>query len=126
RHRAIPAQIKILGPRRLRRPHSVGMPRIRATLKRCGLPVGLLAGSVQIVAKRRRFNIPAELARGLMAPKRDDTDTFTLRTLPLSVIPRPRHDEVVVVRIALPGMTKNLPWSPRVFLIPKPGNIQVG
>ena len=49
-----------------------------------------------------------------------------LGALPLAVKPRTSHDEIGVLRIALLGVTENLPRSPGIFLIPESRNIQVG
>ena len=38
--------------------------------------------------------------------------------------PRPGHHQVRVIGIALAGLTKDLPRSPRIFLVPESGDIE--
>ena len=102
------------------------MPGIRAALKSCRLPAEFLALAVQIVAKERGLYIFAELSRRFVTSERNHPDALSLLALPLPVIPRPGHDEVVVLRIVFLGVAKNLPRSPRILLIPEPAHIQVG
>ena len=78
---------------------------------------------MQVVAKKRSQNVFAKFAGGLMASKGNEPDAVALAARPLSVKPRPGHHKVRVVGIILFGMAKNLPRSPRIFLIPESGNI---
>src|ERR1700730_192897 len=118
-------QIQILQVRFLRWPNRVGMPSVRTALESTGLPVRLLPLPVQIVAKKRSLHVFAELAGGLVSSKRNDADAVALRALPFAVKPRPRNNEIGVVRVMLFGMMENLPGTPRIFLVPKTGDIQV-
>src|SRR5258708_9994641 len=80
---------------------------------------------MQVVAEKRRFDHLPKLARRFVAPEWNDPDRFALRRLPLAVKPRSRHHEIVVVRVVLPRVLKNLPRAPRVFLVPEPPDTQV-
>ena len=81
---------------------------------------------MQVVAEKGRFDILAEFAGGLVSAKRDEADGVSFGALPLSVKPRTGDDKIGVLRVVLFRMTKDLPRSPRIFLIPKSGNIQIG
>src|SRR5579872_2975115 len=108
-----------------RRPDAIGMPRVRPALERAGLPRKLLARTMQVITEEWRFDILAELARGLVSAKRDQADAFAFGRLPFSVKPGTSDDEIRVLRIILFGVAKNLPRSPRVFLIPESGDVQI-
>src|SRR5579864_1438136 len=41
------------------------------------------------------------------------------------MIPRPTYHEVVVIRIVLLAVAPYFPWSPRILLIPKTGDIEI-
>src|SRR5258708_33910860 len=101
------------------------MPGVRSTLKCAGLPCGLVALSVQIVAEKWSQNIFAGFAGRFVSTERDEPDAVSLAACPFSVEPRARHHEVPVLRIVFFSGAKDLPWSPRIFLIPESGNIQV-
>jgi hypothetical protein len=45
----------------------------------------------------------------------DEPDALALRSLPFTVEPWSRNDEVRVLRIVLFRMVKDLPWSPRIL-----------
>ncbi len=81
---------------------------------------------MEVVTKEGRFDILAEFAGGLVSSERDEADAVALGTLPLAVIPGTGNDEIRVLRIVLLGMTKNLPRSPGIFLIPESRDVQVG
>src|ERR1041385_7191634 len=102
------------------------MPRVRPTLKSARLPRRLVSVAVQIVAEERRFDIFAELARGLVPSKRNYSNALTLGALPFPVVPRTGHDEIGMLRIAFLGMLEDLPRPPGIFLIPESRNIQIG
>src|ERR1700757_480792 len=80
---------------------------------------------MQVIAKERRLDILAELTCRLVASERNDSDALPLRRPPLSVEPRPRDDKVRALWIVLLGVAENLPWSPRVFLVPKSRHVQI-
>src|SRR3954463_4228791 len=116
-------QVRALGF--FRRPRCVCMPGIRPALERAGLPLRLLPFAVKIVPEERGLNILAELAGRLMSSEWDESDAVALRSLPFSVEPRSGYHEVRVLRIVFFCMPKNLPGSPRIFLIPETGNVKV-
>src|ERR1700730_15667986 len=106
-------------------PRGIFMPTVRTTLKSSGLPVGFFPYAVQIVAKKCSFDILAKLARRFMSSKRNDADGVALGRLPLPMKPRTRNNKVGVVGIVLFGVPENLPWPPRIFLIPEASYVEV-
>src|SRR5207247_9945770 len=60
-----------------------------------------------------------------MTAERDQPDAVSLGGVPLTVIPRAGDHEVRVVGVVLRGVAKDLPRSPRVFLIPESRDLQV-
>src|ERR1700738_1824279 len=111
-------EIKFCEFRFLRRPRGIFMPAVRTALESTGLPIRFFSHAVQIVAEKSSFDILAKLARRFVSPKRNDGDCIALGRLPLPVKPRPRNNKVCVVGIVLFGVPENLPWAPRMFLIP--------
>src|SRR5579872_7192840 len=118
-------QIKVRRLRVLWGPDGIGVPRIRSALERIGLPRRFLASSVQIIAKEWRFDILPEFARGFVSAKWDQANAIAFRRLPFSVEPRSGDDEIGMLRVVFFGVAKNLPGSPRVFLIPESGDVQI-
>src|SRR6185436_3110423 len=106
------------------RPRVVGTPAVCARLKSGDFPTRLRAPSVKIVAKERRFDVLTKLPRRLMTAESYQPDAVCFQRPPLPVKPGPGDHEVYVLRIALSRVTKNLPRSPRIFLIPKARDIQ--
>src|SRR5215813_5494476 len=102
------------------------MPSVGARLKGGRLPFRFFAGAVQIIAEERSFDFLAELTGGFVATERNNANGFALGRLPLTVKPGAGDHEVGAIRIVLRGMPENLPWPPRVFLVPETGNIEVG
>src|SRR5262245_21171593 len=98
------------------------MPGVGARLKGGRLAFRFFAGAVQVIAEKRSFDFLPELAGGLLATERNHPDGFALGRLPLTVKPGASDDEVGAIRIVLRGMAENLPWPPRVFLVPETGN----
>jgi hypothetical protein len=72
---------------------------------------------MKIIPKERSLNIFAELARSLVSAKWNDPDGVARRSLPLTMEPWTSDDQVRVIEILRPGITKNLPRTPRIFLI---------
>src|SRR5215468_9844211 len=102
------------------------MPGVGARLKSGRLPFRFLAGPVQVIAEKRSFDFLPELTGGFVPTERNNADGFALGRLPLTVEPGAGDYEVAAIRIVLRGMAENLPWPPRVFLVPETGNIEVG
>ena len=65
-------------------------------------------------SRKWRLDILAKFARGLVSSG-DEPDALALRSLPFTVEPWSRNDEVRVLRIVLFRMVKDLPWSPRIL-----------
>src|SRR5689334_1803175 len=61
-----------------------------------------------------------------MAAERHDPDAVSLFRAPSTVVPRPCDHEVSVLRIFFLRMAEDLPRSPRIFLVPEAGDVQVG
>ena len=78
------------------------------------------------IAEERRLDIVTEFSCGVMPAVAVASDTLGLRALPLAMGPRTRDQVIVVVRIVFGGVFEDLPRSPRIFLIPETGNIEVG
>src|SRR5580698_5299962 len=119
-------QVEVGGLRILRRPLCVGMPCIRSALKCAGLPRRLLAVAMQVITKEWSLDVLAELAGGFVSGERNDADLVALGAPPLSVIPRPGDDEVGVLRIVLLRVAEDLPRTPRIFLVPEAGHVEIG
>ena len=101
------------------------MPTVRATLECGGLPIRLLAFSVQVISEKRGFDVFAELARRFMSSERNQADPLPFRPLPLAMKPWTGNDEIGVIRVMLFGVAENLPGSPRIFLIPESRDVQI-
>ena len=54
-----------------------------------------------------------------------EADAVGLLGLPLAMKPGTSHDEVGVVGIVFFGVAKDLPRTPRVFLVPEAGDVEV-
>src|SRR5882757_10967870 len=109
-------KIKFRGFCFFRRPRRVRVPCIGPTLENIRLPSRFFSNTMQVVAEKRRLDRLAELPRRFVTPKWNDPYRLTLCRLPLPVKPRPRHHEIVVIRVVLPRVLKNLPRPPRIFL----------
>src|SRR5262249_46495359 len=107
------------------RPGRIRAPCIGTHLKCGGLPPGLVTGAVEVVAKKRCFNPFAKFARGFMPPKRNDADRFAFWRLPLAMKPGPSDNKVRLIRIVLRSVSKYLPRSPGIFLVPKTCYVKV-
>src|SRR5579864_2204943 len=118
-------QVQVGSLRSLRRPDIIGMPSIRPALECARLPGRLLSAAVQVITEEWGLDIFSKLACRFMSSERHNADTVSLGCLPLPMEPWPSNDKIRVLWIAFLGMTKNLPWAPRVFLIPESGHIQV-
>src|SRR5271166_3287572 len=80
---------------------------------------------MQVVAEEGRLDVLAKFAGRFMASERNQRDAVAFRRLPLTVEPWAGHDEIRMVRIVFCGVAENLPRSPRIFLIPESGDIQI-
>src|SRR5262249_43821269 len=109
-----------------RRPRTVCVPRVRTSLKGARLPDWLLAFAMQVVTEKWRLDLLAKLARRLMSAKRHSAEVLALCPAPASLKPRPRNHEICVGRIVLCRVAEDLPRAPRIFLVPKAGDVQIG
>src|ERR1700674_514363 len=126
RQRTVGVKIEVCRFRLSRWPRRVGPPTVGAGLEGCRPPSRLRTLAVQVITEEWSFDRLAEFARGLVAAQRNEADTIALRRLPLAVIPRTSHHEVRVIRIILSRMPEDLPRTPRIFLIPETGDVEVG
>src|ERR1700684_4007482 len=119
-------QVEPCGLGLLRWPRRVSMPRVRSALKSAGLPRWLVSLTVQVVAEKGSLNRFAEFARSFVSSERNEADAVSLAPGPFAVKPRACDDKSRMLRIVFFGVTKNLPRSPGIFLIPESRNVQVG
>src|SRR5579863_10143105 len=118
-------KIKIRRLRFLGRPRGIGSPGERSALECAGLPVRLCARAMQVISEKRSLDVLAKFAPAVVISKRNNSDALSARALPFAVIPRSCHDEICVSGIVFFRVIKNLPRSPRIFLIPESRHIQI-
>src|SRR6185437_1802647 len=99
----------------------VFVPGVRSGFESRHLEVGLAPLAMQVVAEERRFDVLAKLQRGLVPPEGNLPQMTALRPLPAAVVPRSYNHEVHVVGIVFFRVAPDLPWPPRVFLVPESG-----
>src|ERR1700751_5534956 len=116
-------KIQSCGFRFLRRPCGIFMPSVRTALESTGLPGRFFSDAMQVIAEESGFDVLAKFARRFVSDKRNDSDLVALGRLPLAVKPRSRDNKIRAVGIVLRRVPKNLPGSPRIFLIPEAGHV---
>src|SRR5689334_22386081 len=125
RESSVAPQIKIRCLRIAWRPFVVSTPAIAAQLIRRHPPRRLRTSPVQVVTKEWRLDLLPKLARCLRA-ECDHPDAIAFGCLPFTVIPGTRNHIVGVIRIVLGGVMEYLPRAPRIFLIVKACDVEVG
>src|SRR5215475_4217864 len=102
----------------MRRPAVVGFPRIRSSFESLDGPGKRLSLTVQVVAKKRRFDGFAECHGCLVIAKGNQAERRPFFPPPPAMVPRACDHEIVVLRVIAGQTGIDFPWPPGVFLVP--------